>query len=52
MVTRKCPMQHGLMMSEAFCDSAQNSDLCAGCQYNEGREISKYQQEKRFKENT
>lgn len=43
----KCIMQNGLDMSEAWCDYAQQRDLCQGCTRNRGRDESKYQQEKR-----
>lgn len=47
---RKCQLQHGMEMSEEWCESAQCYSLCRGCQYNEGRDKSKYQVEEREKD--
>ena len=38
-----CQNQRDLKVSVKWCDQAQYQQLCAGCQHNEGRKRSKYQ---------
>lgn len=39
-----CKSQRDHKMSVKWCDLAQYQQLCAGCQHNEGRKRSKYQE--------
>lgn len=40
-----CQCQRDIKVSVRWCDLVQYQRLCAGCQHNEGRKRSRYQQQ-------
>jgi hypothetical protein len=43
-----CQCQRDIKVSIEWCDLNQYQQLCAGCDHNEGRKRSKYQQRQRI----
>jgi len=40
-----CKMQRGEKMPVGWCDLVQFAEICEGCPYNKGRDVSLYQKE-------
>jgi hypothetical protein len=43
----KCKMQGGMEMSEDWCQLAQYTEICCGCERDKGREVSLWQEKQK-----
>jgi hypothetical protein len=48
--TLRCKIQKYAEISEKWCKLAQHHDMCIGCEYNEGRDISRHREQQKMRE--
>jgi hypothetical protein len=42
-----CKMQRDILVPVSWCQQAQRRDLCRGCRWNQGRNVSRWQESKK-----